>query len=61
MVVFCPNIGVLCAVVLSLVPMLLPFCWQSLLLPVLPASQSRLEIMEVGAGREGQESSFPHF
>lgn len=47
MVVFCPNIGVLCGVVLSLVPMLLPFCWQSLLLPVLPATQSRLEIMEV--------------
>ncbi|GAB4820093.1 hypothetical protein N2152v2_007139 [Parachlorella kessleri] len=45
-VVFCPNIGVLCGVVLSLVPMLLPFSWQSLLLPVLPASQQRLEIME---------------
>jgi hypothetical protein len=50
-VVFCPNIGVLCGVVLSLVPMLLPFSWQSLLLPVLPATQQRLEIMEVRSNR----------
>ncbi|EFJ08411.1 hypothetical protein SELMODRAFT_448043 [Selaginella moellendorffii] len=36
MVVVCPNVGILCAVVLSIIPMLRPFQWQSLLLPVLP-------------------------
>ncbi len=36
MVVFCPNIGTLSAVVLSLVPLLRPFSWQCLLLPVTP-------------------------
>uniref|UniRef100_A0A7N0TPX6 UDENN domain-containing protein n=1 Tax=Kalanchoe fedtschenkoi TaxID=63787 RepID=A0A7N0TPX6_KALFE len=35
-VVVCPNLGVLCATVLSLIPMIRPFEWQSLLLPVLP-------------------------
>ncbi|KAL4596655.1 hypothetical protein ACB092_12G178600 [Castanea dentata] len=35
-VVVCPNLGVLSAVVLSLVPLIRPFQWQSLLLPVLP-------------------------
>ncbi|KAK9280897.1 hypothetical protein L1049_003788 [Liquidambar formosana] len=35
-VVVCPNLGVLSATVLSLVPMIRPFEWQSLLLPVLP-------------------------
>ncbi|CAL0326845.1 unnamed protein product [Lupinus luteus] len=35
-VVVCPNLGVLSATVLSLVPMIRPFQWQSLLLPVLP-------------------------
>lgn len=35
-VVLCPNLGVLSAIVLSLVPMIQPFEWQSLLLPVLP-------------------------
>ncbi|XP_030934070.1 uncharacterized protein LOC115959702 [Quercus lobata] len=34
--VVCPNLGVLSAVVLSLVPLIRPFQWQSLLLPVLP-------------------------
>ncbi|XP_021911214.1 uncharacterized protein LOC110825059, partial [Carica papaya] len=33
-VVVCPNLGVLSATVLSLVPMICPFQWQSLLLPV---------------------------
>ncbi|OVA02289.1 DENN domain [Macleaya cordata] len=37
-VVVCPNLGVLSAVVLSLIPMIRPFEWQSLLLPVLPRS-----------------------
>ncbi|KAK9998169.1 hypothetical protein SO802_017772 [Lithocarpus litseifolius] len=31
--VVCPNLGVLSAVVLSLVPLIRPFQWQSLLLP----------------------------
>ncbi|TYH64168.1 hypothetical protein ES332_D07G247200v1 [Gossypium tomentosum] len=35
-VVVCPNLGVLSAVVLSLIPIIRPFQWQSLLLPVLP-------------------------
>ncbi|XP_050208072.1 uncharacterized protein LOC126657431 [Mercurialis annua] len=35
-VVVCPNLGVLSAVVLSLGPMIRPFQWQSLFLPVLP-------------------------
>ncbi|KAJ1693940.1 hypothetical protein LUZ63_010638 [Rhynchospora breviuscula] len=36
LVVMCPNLGVLTAVVLSVIPMIRPFEWQSLLLPVLP-------------------------
>ncbi|KAE8681744.1 alcohol dehydrogenase class-3 [Hibiscus syriacus] len=35
-VVICPNLGVLSAVVLSMVPLIRPFQWQSLCLPVLP-------------------------
>ncbi|KAK8674410.1 hypothetical protein V6N13_112701 [Hibiscus sabdariffa] len=35
-VVVCPNLGVLSAVVLSFIPIIRPFQWQSLLLPVLP-------------------------
>lgn len=35
-VVICPNLGILSAVVLSLIPLIRPFEWQSLLLPVLP-------------------------
>ncbi|KAG9154348.1 hypothetical protein Leryth_000784 [Lithospermum erythrorhizon] len=37
MVIICPNLGVLSAVVLSIIPIIRPFEWQSLLLPVLPA------------------------
>lgn len=37
-VVFCPNIGTLTVLVLSLIPLLRPFTWQSLLLPVTPMS-----------------------
>ena len=50
---FCPNAGLLSGVVLSLIPLLLPFHWQCLLLPVLPAAEGRLELMEVrgAAGR----------
>ncbi|KAJ1298817.1 hypothetical protein BS78_01G482700 [Paspalum vaginatum] len=36
-VVICPNLGVLSAIVLSVIPMIRPFQWQSLLLPVLPS------------------------
>eukprot|EP00268_Persea_americana_P039413 TRINITY_DN389_c1_g1_i4.p1 TRINITY_DN389_c1_g1~~TRINITY_DN389_c1_g1_i4.p1 ORF type:complete len:803 (+),score=145.03 TRINITY_DN389_c1_g1_i4:716-3124(+) len=35
-VIVCPNLGVLSATVLSVIPMIHPFEWQSLLLPVLP-------------------------
>ncbi|KAF7818482.1 DENN domain-containing protein 5B [Senna tora] len=35
-VVVCPNLGVLSAAVLSVIPMIRPFQWQSLFLPVLP-------------------------
>ncbi|XP_010540930.1 PREDICTED: uncharacterized protein LOC104814537 isoform X2 [Tarenaya hassleriana] len=35
-VVVCANLGVLSATVMSLIPMIRPFQWQSLLLPVLP-------------------------
>ncbi|EPS58127.1 hypothetical protein M569_16689, partial [Genlisea aurea] len=34
--VVCPNLGVLSAVVLSTIPMIRPFEWQSLFLPILP-------------------------
>ncbi|KAL1350148.1 uncharacterized protein [Arachis hypogaea] len=37
-VVVCPNLGVLSAIVLCLIPMIRPFQWQSLFLPVLPGS-----------------------
>ncbi|GLI61000.1 hypothetical protein VaNZ11_003258 [Volvox africanus] len=37
-VVFCPHISVLSGCVLGLLPLLRPFCWQSLLLPVTPTS-----------------------
>ena len=35
-VVVCPNSGILSATVLSLIPMLRPFTWQSVMLPSLP-------------------------
>ncbi|KAK3007564.1 hypothetical protein RJ639_014410 [Escallonia herrerae] len=35
-VIECQNLGILSAIVLSLIPMVRPFEWQSLLLPVLP-------------------------
>ena len=46
MVVFCPNIGVLSAAVLALVPLMRPFAWQSLLLPVLPVQEKMLDLLE---------------
>ncbi|KXZ46762.1 hypothetical protein GPECTOR_41g727 [Gonium pectorale] len=38
LVVFCPSLSTLSGVVLGLLPLLRPFSWQSLLLPVTPAS-----------------------
>ncbi|KAK9690189.1 hypothetical protein RND81_09G110200 [Saponaria officinalis] len=35
-IVVCPNMGILSAVVLSLIPMIRPFEWHSLHLPILP-------------------------
>ncbi|XP_031100056.1 uncharacterized protein LOC116004232 [Ipomoea triloba] len=35
-VVICPNLGILSALVLSLIPIIRPFQWQSLFLPILP-------------------------
>lgn len=35
-IVICPNLGVLSAVVLSTIPLIRPFQWQSLILPILP-------------------------
>ena len=46
MVVFCPNIGILSAVVLSLIPLMRPFAWQSLLLPILPCQDKMLDLLE---------------
>ena len=46
MVLFCPNIGLLSTAVLSLVPLIRPFAWQSLLLPILPALDKMLDLLE---------------
>ncbi|XP_074555535.1 uncharacterized protein LOC141811388 [Curcuma longa] len=35
-VVICPNLGMLSAIVLSIIPMIRPFQWHSLFLPILP-------------------------
>ena len=45
-VVFNPNIGTLSGIVLSLLPLLTPFSWQSLLLPILPDSPEKVELLE---------------
>lgn len=37
-VLFCPNLSILSALVLATMPLLRPFRWQSLLMPVLPTS-----------------------
>ena len=46
MVMFCPNIGLLSTAVLSLIPLIRPFAWQSLLMPVLPALDQMLDLMD---------------
>ncbi|KAJ4851345.1 hypothetical protein Tsubulata_005718 [Turnera subulata] len=38
MVIVCPNLGLLSATVLSIIPMIRPFQWQSLLLPIMPGT-----------------------
>ena len=47
MVIFCPNIGVLTSSVLALIPLVRPYAWQSLLLPVLPATEQMLDFLQV--------------
>jgi DENN (AEX-3) domain len=47
-VVFSPNVGVLTSVVLSMIPLVRPFAWQSLLLPVLPCTEDMLDLLQVG-------------
>jgi DENN (AEX-3) domain len=47
LVVFCPDMGVLSSVVLALVPLIRPFSWQSLLLPVMPAQEPMIDVLEV--------------
>lgn len=46
MVLFCPNLGLLSTAVLSLIPLIRPFAWQSLLLPILPALDKMLDLLE---------------
>ena len=46
MVLFCPNIGLLSTAVLSVIPLIRPFAWQSLLMPVLPALDQMLDLMD---------------
>lgn len=46
LVLFCPNIGLLSTSVLSLIPLTRPFAWQSLLLPILPALDKMLDLLE---------------
>ncbi len=46
-VIFCPNVGVLTSVVLALIPLVRPFAWQSLLLPILPATEDMLDLLQV--------------
>lgn len=45
--IFCPNVGVLTSVVLALIPLVRPFAWQSLLLPILPATEDMLDLLQV--------------
>ena len=45
-VFFCPHIGQLSTAVLSMIPLLRPFAWQSMLMPVLPAHDSMLHLLD---------------
>ncbi len=55
-VIFCPNIGVLTSSVLALIPLVRPYAWQSLLLPVLPATEQMLDFLQVRFPATGSES-----
>ena len=46
LVFFSPRIGLLTTAVLAMIPMLRPFAWQSMLMPVLPAHDSMLHLLE---------------
>lgn len=45
-VIFCPNIGLLSALVLSVQPLLAPFAWHSLMIPVLPETSDKLDLLD---------------
>lgn len=45
-VFFCPNLGLLSTAVMSLIPLIRPFAWQSLLMPVLPAQENMLNLLD---------------
>ncbi len=45
-VVFHQNIGILSGVVLALLPLLTPFSWQSLLLPLLPDTPEKVDLLD---------------
>lgn len=45
-VFFCPKIGLLTTAVLAMIPMLRPFAWQSMIMPVLPAHESMLHLLD---------------
>lgn len=46
LVVFCPSIGILSMAVLATIPLLRPFAWQSLMLPILPDNESMLHLLD---------------
>ena len=45
-VVFHQNIGLVSGIVLSLLPLLTPFSWQSLLLPLLPDTPEKVDLLD---------------
>ena len=45
-VFFCPKIGLLTTAVLAMIPLLRPFAWQSMIMPVLPAHESMLHLLD---------------
>ena len=45
-VFFCPKMGLLTTAVLAMIPLLRPFAWQSVVMPVLPAHDSMLHLLD---------------
>ena len=45
-VFFCPKIGLLSTAVLAMIPLLRPYAWQSVLMPLLPAHESMLDMLD---------------